>query len=112
MVKLAIIQRHRLGHRAPKLLARLVEADDRAGRIVRLGVQFQDTLHAGDELAVDALRQASRPLLPRLEFTFLKTRRIVSSEARSTTCRSTRRLASMRAVQVARFSGTGLPAVR
>src|SRR5205085_4685978 len=96
---------------APQLLARLVEADHRPGRVVRLGVELEHVLHAVDERAVYALGQAPRPLLPRLEVAFLRTRRMVSSETPSTTCSSTRRSASMRAVQVARPSGTGLHAV-
>src|SRR5262249_5265387 len=104
-------RRHRLDDIAPQLLARLVEADDRAGRVVRLGVQLQHVLHPVDELAVYALGQAPRRLPPRLEVAFFKTRRMVSSDTDSTTCISTRRSASIRAVQVARPWGAGPHAV-
>jgi hypothetical protein len=91
-------RREGLGHLPMEFLARLVEADHRAGRVIRLRVQLQHVLHAMDELAVYALGQAPRLLLPRLEDTFLRTRRIVSSETASTTFNSTSRLASIRAL--------------
>ena len=65
-------RRDRLGHVAPQLLARLVEADHRAGRVVRLGVELQHVLHAVDERAVYPLREAPRLLPPRLEVAFFK----------------------------------------
>ena len=48
-------RRDRLGDIAPQILARLIEADHRPGRVVRLGVQLEHVLHAVDELAIYAL---------------------------------------------------------
>ena len=63
---------HQLGHVVPQLLARLVAAGHRPGRVVRLGIQPEHVLHPVDELAVYALGPAPRRLLPRLEATFSK----------------------------------------
>src|SRR5439155_24785714 len=103
-------RRDRLGHVSVQLLAALIEAHHRAGRVVRSGVQLQHVLHPVHELPVYPLREAPTLLLPRLEVTFLRTRRMVSSDTDSTTSSSTNLLASIRAVHVARPSGVGLHA--
>ena len=58
--------RDRLARLADELGRALVEADHRALRIGRFGVEVEHILHAGDVLAVD-LRNAPHVLAPRLE---------------------------------------------
>ena len=55
-----------LAHLANELKRALVQADHRARRIGRLGVEIEHVLHTGDVLAVD-LRHAPHLLTPRLE---------------------------------------------
>src|SRR3954453_6254739 len=58
--------RNGLAHLANQLNGALVEADHRARRIGRLGVEIKHILHAGHVLAID-LRHAPHLLAPRLE---------------------------------------------
>src|SRR6188474_3785034 len=77
---LGLARRHR--QRDPslgdQLLRGLIEADGRAGRIVRLGIEVEHVLHARDELGADG---RDHPLLlePRLELVLLRSSRIASS---------------------------------
>src|SRR5258708_28599571 len=61
--------RDRLAHLADELGRALVEADDRALRIGRFGVEVEDILHAGDVFAIP-LWNAPHVLAPRLEGPF------------------------------------------
>src|SRR5205823_813988 len=76
-----------------QLLTLLIEVYDRASRVVRLGVQIEHVLHAGDVLSGDR-RDAPLLLQPRLDPLFFSTRRMVSCEQLSASPNSTTRPAS------------------
>jgi hypothetical protein len=61
--------RNRLAHLADELGRALIEADDRAFRIGRFGVEIKHILHAGDIFGIH-LRNAPHVLAPRLEVVF------------------------------------------
>ena len=69
------------------LLARLIHADHRIGRIVRPGIHFQDVLHPAHEGGVLLWRDAPHLLSPRLELVFFSTLRTVSWDIERTTRR-------------------------
>ena len=64
--ELARLGRDRLAHLADELDRAFVEADHRALRIGRFGIEVEHILHAGDVLAID-LRNAPHVLAPGLE---------------------------------------------
>src|SRR5687768_13942229 len=103
-LRLARLHRQRDAGLGDQLLRGLIEADDRAGRVVRLGVQVEHVLHPADELGPDG---RDHPLLvePRLELVLLRSRRIASSVISGTSSSSTRRSASICIVQRWRPSG-------
>src|SRR5215207_58873 len=103
---LGLAWRHRQGDPglSDQLLAGLVEADGRAGRVVRLGVQIEDVLHPPDEVRADR-RDDPLFLQPRLELVLLRSSRIASSVMSGTICSSTTRSARSCIVQRSRPSG-------
>ena len=63
---------------ANQLLGRLIHADHRIERIIRLLVDIQHSLHLSDKIAALLWRDYPTNLLPRLEFVFFNARRTVS----------------------------------
>src|SRR5487761_892458 len=67
-----------------QLLARLVEADLRGARVIRLGIQIEHVFHAPDVFPTD-LWDAPRASKPGLQVPLFRVRRTVSSETASMT---------------------------
>src|SRR5262249_56249689 len=86
------------------------QADLRAARVIRPGVDRQHVLHAPDELGVVLGRDAPALGQPRLEPVCFKACRTVSCDTDSTTSSSASRPASSRSVQRLRPSGGALHA--
>src|SRR5512146_231685 len=99
------LRRDRHSRFADQLGVQFVDADHRAQRVGRPLVDIQHVLHGSHELGILARRDDPLLLQPRLEFVFLRVRRTVSDEIRSTTPRSTRRSARSRIVQCVRPAG-------
>ncbi len=95
---------------ADQLLARLVQAHYRTGRIIRPLVHLQHVFHLPNELGVGLRWNAPLFAQPRLEFIFFSVRRTVSFERASTYSKATIRSASSRSVQRLRPSGAWLQA--
>src|SRR6266487_924689 len=102
--------RPRRGDLRQQLPAGLVQADLRAARVIRPGVDRQHVLHAPDELGVVLGRDAPALGQPRLEPVCFKACRTVSYDTDSITCSSASRSASSRNVQRLRPSGGALHA--
>src|SRR5262245_10137149 len=92
-----------------ELLGSLIKVDLGPGRIIRLGVDFQDVFHGGDELRPHC-RDAPLLLQPWLEDCFFNTRRTLSYEYAAAKPRATTRSASRCKVQRWRPSGVTLQA--
>src|SRR6266496_816140 len=90
-----------------QLLRGFVEAHERALRIVRSLIDFQDVFHGGDKRRVGVGRNHPLLLAMRLENVFFSVRPIVLSLARSTMCSSTTFSSSRRRLHLAKPSGTG-----
>src|SRR5467141_4246758 len=90
-----------------QLLRGFVEAHERALRIVRSLIDFQDVFHGGDKRRVGVGRNHPLLLVMRLENVFFSVRPIVLSLARSTMCSSTTFSSSRRRLHLAKPSGTG-----
>ena len=90
-----------------QLLRGFVEAHERALRIVRSLIDFQDVFHGGDKRRVGVGRNHPLLLAVRLENVFFSVRPIVLSLARSTICSSTTFSSSRRRLHLAKPSGTG-----
>src|SRR5512134_1110500 len=99
------LRRDRHPRFADQLGVHFVDADHRAQRVGRPLVDIQHILHGSHEFGILARWDDPLLLQPRLEFVFLRVRRTVSDEIRSTTPRSTSRSASSRIVQRVRPSG-------
>ncbi len=84
-----------------QLLRGLVEAHDRALRIMRPLIDFQHVFHGGDERGVGVRRDHPLLLEMRLENVFFSVRPIVLSLARSTMFSSTTFSSSRRRVHLA-----------
>src|SRR5215211_6387545 len=82
-----------------QLAAGLVQADLRAARVVRSGVDLKHVLHAPAELGILLRRDAPALGQPRLEAVCFKTWRTVSYDTDSTISSATSRSASSRNVQ-------------
>ena len=93
------------------LLARLIHADHRKGRIVRPGIHFQDVLHPAHEGGVLLWRDAPHLLSPRLELVFFSTLRTVSWDIERTTRRRFNSSHSICRVHRARPAGGSLQAM-
>src|SRR5262245_9215984 len=102
--------RQRGRHVSMQLLTGFIKTHHGALRIVGFSVQLQHILHLPDKLAIYALGQAPRSLLPGLERVFFSTRNTVSSDICSTTCKATNRLANKHAVHRTWPWGAGLQA--
>src|SRR6266487_19632 len=90
-----------------QLLRGFVEAHERALRIVRSLIDFQDVFHGGNKRRVVVGRNHPLLLAMRLENVFFSVRPIVLSLARSTMCSSTTFSSSRRRLHLAKPSGTG-----
>src|SRR6266700_2573337 len=90
-----------------QLLRGFVEAHERALRIVRSLIDFQDVFHGGDKRRVGVGRNHALLLAMWLENVFFSVRPIVLSLARSTMCSSTTFSSSRRRLHLAKPSGTG-----
>src|SRR3972149_3078498 len=94
----------------PQLLRAFIEADYRALRIIRFGVQIQHIFHGRDKLGA-YFGNAPFLLLPRFEFVFFSNWRIASCEMESANSKSTTRPASKRKVHRAWPLGAALQTV-
>src|SRR6516164_8841158 len=90
-----------------QLLRGFVEAHERALRIVRSLIDFQDVFHGGDKRRVGVGRNHPLLLAMRLENVFFSVRPIVLSLARSTMCSSTTFSSSRCRLQRAKPFGAG-----
>ncbi len=98
--------RFRVGEQLP---IGFIEADFRALRVIRFGIESQHIFHTGDERPAHF---GNAPLLfePWLEFVFLSTRHTVSAEQLSANFNSTTRSANNCSVQCSRPPGAALHA--